>query len=147
MTISIFTDRLKKELWEQLSEQQQELSNRIIKSSDRIKALIKDLLTYSHVSKGTGETADIYLNQQIEDVLEDLELDILEKSAKFKVGTLPQIKGNKRQFQQLFQNLISNSLKYSNTDIVPVIEISSSELKVMKQMKIYRLKQQINSTI
>jgi light-regulated signal transduction histidine kinase (bacteriophytochrome) len=73
---SIFTDRLKKELWEQLNEEQQELFNRIIKSSDRMKALIKDLLTYSHVSKGTGETADIYLNKQIEDVLEDLELDI-----------------------------------------------------------------------
>jgi PAS domain S-box-containing protein len=127
--ISIFTERLKKELWEQLNDQQQQLFDRITKSSARMTALIKDLLTYSDISKSTGEIVDVDLRQQVEDVLEDLELDILEKEAKFEIGRLPKIHGNERQLQQLFQNLISNSIKYTNPHVVPVIEISSCELK------------------
>jgi light-regulated signal transduction histidine kinase (bacteriophytochrome) len=91
--------------------------------------LIEDLLTFSYISKGAGETAEIDLNEQVKDVLEDLELDILEKEAKIKVETLPKVHGNKRQFQQLFQNLINNSIKYAKPNIVPVIEISSYEVR------------------
>ena len=126
--ISSFVDRLEKELWEQLNEQQQELFNRIRKSAGRMVALIEDLLTFSYISKGTGETAEIDLNEQVKDVLEDLELEIAEKGAKLKVGPLPKLRGNRRQFQQLFQNLIDNSIKYTKPDVVPVIEISSCQV-------------------
>ena len=126
--ISSFIDRLEKELWEQLNEQQQELFNRIRKSTGRMVALIEDLLTFSYISRGTGETAEIDLNEQVKDVLEDLELDIAEKGAKFKVESLPKVRGNRRQFQQLFQNLINNSIKYTKPDVAPVIEISSYQV-------------------
>jgi signal transduction histidine kinase len=89
-------------------------------------ALMNDLLIYSYVSKGAGATFEIDLNLEIKDVLEDLELDILEKGAKFSVESLPKVIGDKRQFQQLFQNLISNSIKYTKADVAPMIEISSS---------------------
>ncbi|MCW3081224.1 ATP-binding protein [Segetibacter sp.] len=124
--ISIFVSRLKGELWQQLNEQQRELFNRITRSSDRMSALMNDLLIYSYVSKGAGATFEIDLNLEIKDVLEDLELDILEKGAKFSVESLPKVIGDKRQFQQLFQNLISNSIKYTKPDVAPMIEISSS---------------------
>jgi PAS domain S-box-containing protein len=126
--ISFFVERLKSELWEQANEHQQELFNRIRKSTVRMIALIEDLLTFSYISKGRGEITEVDLNQQINDVLEDLELDILEKQATFRVEGLPVIRGNTRQFQQLFQNLISNSLKYIRPDVVPVIEISSYQV-------------------
>jgi signal transduction histidine kinase len=86
-------------------------------------------LTFSYISKGTGETSEIELKEQVKDVLEDLELDIAEKGATFKVERLPKVRGNRRQFQQLFQNLINNSIKYTKPDVVPVIEISSFEVK------------------
>jgi PAS domain S-box-containing protein len=126
--INIFAERLKKELWENLNEQQQELFERILKSTDRMLALIKDLLNYSDISKGAGEIVGIDLNEQIKDVLEDLELEILDKEAKISIESLPIISGDKRQLQQLFQNLISNSIKYTQSNVVPVIEISSSEV-------------------
>jgi signal transduction histidine kinase len=91
-------------------------------------ALTEDLLTFSYISKGTGEISEIDLNKQLEDVLEDLELDILEKRAKFKIEELPKVKGDKRQFNQLFQNLIGNSIKYTKPDVVPLIEIKSYEI-------------------
>jgi PAS domain S-box-containing protein len=126
--ISFFVERLKSELWEQSNEHQQELFNRIRKSTVRMIALIEDLLTFSYISKGRGEITEVDLNQQVNDVLEDLELDILEKQATLRVEGLPVIRGNTRQFQQLFQNLISNSLKYIRPDVVPVIEISSYQV-------------------
>ncbi|HEX8313465.1 MAG TPA: PAS domain S-box protein, partial [Flavisolibacter sp.] len=127
--IGVFVDRLEKELWEQLTERQQELFNRIRKSTGRMVALIEDLLTFSYISKGTGETSEIDLNEQVKEVLEDLELDIVEKGAKFKVELLPKVRGNRRQFQQLFQNLINNSIKYTKPDVIPVIGISSYEVR------------------
>jgi PAS domain S-box-containing protein len=126
--IRFFVENLKKELWEQLNTHHRELFSRISKSTERMVALIEDLLTFSYFSKGTGEIAELDLNHQVKDVLEDLELDILEKGAKFSVERLPKVRGDKRQFQQLFQNLISNSIKYTKADVVPVIEISSYQV-------------------
>jgi light-regulated signal transduction histidine kinase (bacteriophytochrome) len=126
--ISVFVDRLKNQLLEQLNDQQQELFNRVRKSTDRMIGLIENLLEFSYVSKGTGKTSEIDLNQQVINVLEDLELDLLEKRAKLRVKTLPKVRGNTLQFQQLFQNLISNSIKYTKPGVVPVIEISSYEV-------------------
>jgi PAS domain S-box-containing protein len=127
--IKTFIDQLKSELWQQLNDHQHELFNRIGKSTDRMVRLIEALLTFSYISKGTGEISEIDLNKQVEEVLEDLELDILEKRAKIKVEELPKIRGDKRQFHQLFQNLISNSIKYTKPDVVPLIQISSYAIK------------------
>ena len=126
--VKTFVDQLRKELWVQLNNPQQELFNRISKSTERMAALVEDLLTFSYINRGTGEIAELDLNEQVKDVLEDLELDIVEKGARFSVKELPKITGDKRQFQQLFQNLISNSIKYTKPNVVPVIEISSYEV-------------------
>lgn len=90
--------------------------------------LIHDLLTYSHFSKGTREVAEIDLNQQVKDVLEDPELEIAEKGVEIFVETLAKIRGNSRQFHQLLQNLIGNAIKYTRSHIVPKIQISSQEV-------------------
>ena len=90
--------------------------------------LIEDLLSFSIISKGAPETSEIDLNQQVKDVLEDLELDMSEKKAKITVERLPKVRGNSRQFQQLFHNLISNAIKYTKPNVVPEIQISSYEV-------------------
>jgi light-regulated signal transduction histidine kinase (bacteriophytochrome) len=61
-------------------------------------------------------------------VLEDLEMVIDEKGAKITIEPLPTIHGHRRQLQQLFQNLISNSIKYSKPGITPEIKITSAEV-------------------
>jgi light-regulated signal transduction histidine kinase (bacteriophytochrome) len=71
----------------------------------------------------------IDLNQKIQLVLEDLDLQVQEKKAKINMDTLPVIKGNRRQIQQLFQNLIGNALKYSKAGQAPVINITSRTVK------------------
>jgi signal transduction histidine kinase len=86
------------------------------------------LLLYSHVSQRPHDTETIDLNKKVQRALEDLELDVEEKKAIINVGKLPVVQGYRRQLQQLFQNLISNALKYSKADTAPQIHISASEV-------------------
>ena len=100
---------------------------RIENATQRMGALIDDLLLYSHVSQRPHETESVDLHEKIKRVLENLELDIEEKKARVDVGKLPMVIGYSRQLQQLFQNMISNALKFSKADIPPQIFISASE--------------------
>lgn len=126
--IHFFSDRLKHELEDQLSDTQTQLFNRMENAANRMGTLIDDLLTFSHVGRGLPDVESIDLNVKFKNVLEDLEVVIQEKGAVVKAGLLPTIKGHKRQLQQLFQNLIGNALKYSKPDVPPVIEMHCSTI-------------------
>jgi len=87
---------------------------------------VDDLLQYSHASFiSAQEKESIDLNEKLKKVLEDLEVDVEQKQAVIDVKPLPTVVGYRRQMQQLFQNLISNALKYSKHDTPPHIVISA----------------------
>lgn len=125
--IRFFTQQLKEKLYPQLEEKDQWSFSRIENATERMGLLIDDLLLYAHVSQRPLEMEQIDLNQKVRRVLEDLELDIAEKKAVIHLGELPVIRGFRRQMQQLFQNLISNALKYSKADVPPQIEITAEQ--------------------
>lgn len=123
--IHLFTDRLKQELADKLTREQEFLFSRVENAAKRMGLLIEDLLTYSHVSKGMSHQEVVDLNTKVRNVLEDLEVEIDEKKAVITVAPLPKILGHKRQLQQLFQNLIGNALKYSKPGVPPEITITA----------------------
>jgi PAS domain S-box-containing protein len=125
--IHYFTNHLKQQLSENLKDAQGRTFSRIENATERMGNLIDDLLLFSHVSQRPHETETINLKETVERVLEDLELDIAEKKAIIAVGKLPEVQGYRRQLQQLFQNLMSNALKYGNIDVVPRIDISATK--------------------
>jgi PAS domain S-box-containing protein len=135
--ILFFAQRLKEQLKDQLTETESFSFSRIENATKRMGNLIDDLLLYSHVSQRPHEKESIDLNVKMKNVLEDLELDIQEKNAKVQVGRLPNIMGYRRQLQQLFQNLISNSLKYSKAGEVPEIDISAANAE--ENQKLYHV--------
>ncbi len=124
--ISIFTSQLKNELKNQLQEKQLFSFERIENASKRMELLVDDLLLYSHVSQHSLEKESVNLNLKLQLVLEDLELDIKEKEAVVYVGQLPTVQGYRRQLQQMFQNLVSNALKYRKPGEAPHITIQAS---------------------
>jgi light-regulated signal transduction histidine kinase (bacteriophytochrome) len=126
--IHFFTNQLKQQLNSHLKEGELRSFSRIENASERMRNLIDDLLLYSHVSQRPHDKESIDLNLKVQNALEDLELDIEEKKAVIHVEKLPVVKGYRRQLQQLFQNLISNALKYSKTDVPPRIEISAGNV-------------------
>lgn len=98
--------------------------DRAIKSSKRMSDLIDNLLQYSRLS-ATPSFEQVNLNVTLEEILADLEVSILEKQAKINLGTMPTIEAVSSQIRQVFQNLISNALKFSREDVAPVISITS----------------------
>jgi signal transduction histidine kinase len=102
--------------------------NRIISSSERMRTLINDLLTYSKLS-ATLEFVSQPLNAVIKDTITDLELSIKETKAKLIVDALPAIEIIPDQLRQVFQNIISNALKFSKHNSQPEIKIWSDFTK------------------
>jgi len=100
-----------------------EYLDKIISSSVRMRTLINDLLNYSRISI---EPVFVFANltNLINQALADLEVSILEKKAHFQINNLPVIEVVPEQITQVFQNIISNALKFSKKDIEPVITIT-----------------------
>jgi signal transduction histidine kinase len=126
--IQLFSDRLKASLQQNLSSNDSDMFDRIIKATNRMNTLIDDLLMFSHVSRGAVLEETIDLNQKISRVLEDLEVEIHEQKAIVTVERLPTIKGHRRQLQQLFQNLIGNAIKYHKHEVNPEVHISCRKI-------------------
>jgi light-regulated signal transduction histidine kinase (bacteriophytochrome) len=123
--ITTFTSRLKTKLAERLDETDTGIIDRIVTAAERMRLLVDDLLEFSYVSERPRAMESVDLNEKVKKVLADLDLPIEEKGARFNVGQLPTIQGNRRQLQQLFYNLISNALKYSKPGTPPEISIHS----------------------
>jgi signal transduction histidine kinase len=90
--------------------------------------LIKDVLDYSRLSAKRDVFKPVDLNTLIEGVLTDLETAISDQNALIQVDALPTIYGDHAQLRQLFQNLISNALKFGLPGRVPRISLSAKTI-------------------
>jgi len=97
--------------------------NKIIYSSQRMTELIKSVLNYSRLAKDDAEMTNVNLNDVLTFVKTDFELLIDERNVEIKSDVLPVVKGNTLQLGQLFTNLISNAIKFTEKN--PVIRICS----------------------
>jgi PAS domain S-box-containing protein len=111
-----------------LSRDLQTYLQKIIDSSARMRTLIIDILNYSKLSANDHVLDCIDLKEIVHELLEDFELIVEEKKAQIIVGDLPCIDANKGQIRQVFQNIISNALKFARTDVSPVIKITSKRI-------------------
>jgi light-regulated signal transduction histidine kinase (bacteriophytochrome) len=121
-----FTQRLRDMLASRLSGDEQKMLDRVETAASRMQRLIDDLLEYAHVNRGQQYREDVDLNHKVEMIQTDLELMIIEKKATLTVATLPTIHGYRRQLQQLFHNLVSNSLKYARNEHPSNINITAT---------------------
>ncbi len=94
--------------------------------ADRMKTLILDLLEYSRISSGKRDHTILNLNELIDKTMQVLKPLIHESDASINISILPEICGNSSQLMKLFQNLISNALKYRSA-LKPVIQIGCNE--------------------
>jgi|GEM_PF-2939328 len=95
----------------------------ITRSSFRMQSLINDLLTFSRVKTDAKHFKKIDLSVILKEVLDDLDLMILKTNAKINSDKLPKIEGEEIQLRQVFQNIISNSIKYAKPGVSPQIKI------------------------
>ena len=92
----------------------------------RMEELIRDLLSYSQAIHVDGEPAvSADLSQSLAEALQVLKSHIEEIDATVTAAPLPLVHGDTTQLAHVFQNLLSNSLKYRKKDVVPSVHISA----------------------
>lgn len=120
--ISTFGDRLAASQADRLSNEGQIYLNKIIDASQRMQAMISDLLSISMIS-GNRQFEKVSLQKIMADTLQTLEFKIEQQNAVVRYNALPEANVVPSQFRQLFQNLIANSLKFVRDGVQPVIAV------------------------
>lgn len=129
--IIIFGDRLQSKFQPVLGDEGNDYLTRMINASNKMQNLIKNILAFSKSS--SMMEADVFeetdLNQLIGNVISDLEINIEQKKATFKIEQLPVIHVVPGLFRQVFQNMFINALKFSKDTIPPEITVYAKVIK------------------
>jgi light-regulated signal transduction histidine kinase (bacteriophytochrome) len=125
--IQTFGNRLILKHIEDLDDDAKFIIERMQSAAERMQILINDLLTYSRiVNTGSKKFERTDLTRALENVLDVLSESISQKEAKITYDKLPVVIVNQTQMEQLFQNLLTNALKFVQKNKKPVIEIKYS---------------------
>lgn len=112
-----------------LSRKDGEYLKKIGNSASRMRSLIDNLLHYSRIDFKHENLEKIDLNVVLTKVKDELSVRIDEIGATLVVEKLPVISGISYQMEQLFDNLISNALKYSSKNVRPHLVIQSEKMQ------------------
>jgi len=93
-------------------------------ASKRMGHLLDDLISYSLTDAREIKISEVDLNVVLNEVKSNLELRIKKTKASIIIAELPIVIGQHRQLVQLFQNLIANSIKFTNSHLQPKVSIS-----------------------
>lgn len=125
-TISSLADMLKDKYSVKLDQHGNKIIKYIADASHRMQSLIKGLLDYGRMGQN-AEVTKVDCNTLLEIVLADLALFIQEKEAKVEIEALPQIEGYYTELRSLFQNLISNAIKFRKPDVTPEVRVNAQQ--------------------
>ncbi|MDW7675653.1 MAG: DUF3365 domain-containing protein [Bacillota bacterium] len=122
-----FSERLRRGYAHVLDEKGIDYLERMEKATIRMQSLIDNLLKLSRINSSHEPFDTIDLQMVVEEVVGDLQERIDQTGGQVILGQLPTLKADKLQMRQLFQNLISNSLKYHKNGRSPIVSVNSSE--------------------
>jgi len=123
--ITAFSDLLNEQYGKQLEGEGELYLNRITAAAVRMRMLITDLLEYSRAGKvSLNPTVQADLTKVIQGVIEDMEIAIKDRNAEIILEELPVVLGAETEYRQVFQNLVSNALKFSDKTKTPKITVS-----------------------
>jgi hypothetical protein len=126
-TVSLYTQALAARYGGQLQGEGLTFLRFIVDNATRMEQLIRDLLEYSSVDAGHARAkAPVACDVALDLALTNLEAGIAESGAMIERRPLPAIAGDMTQLTRLFQNLVSNSIKYRHPDRAPRVLISAS---------------------
>jgi PAS domain S-box-containing protein len=124
--ITSFLQLLKLRYENQLDSDANEFIHFAIDGATRMQEMINDLLTYSRIDRKRGDFKEVKIEDILQQITFEYKLLIQEKNAVIHFGELPVITADYTQMVQLFQNLISNSIKY-NDQPCPTIHITAEK--------------------
>ena len=138
-TISVYMGLLTEELGNscQINEETAEYLEFIDEATSKMNDLIQDLLVYSRVTTRKSQFEEVNVNEVVDEVIKSLRGSIEKSGAQINREDLPTVTTDSTRLEQIFQNLLSNALKFSTE--TPVITISA-----MRRNGIWRFSVQDN---
>ena len=107
-----FVDLLERRAAERLEPSERRFLASMRAATERMSALIDDVLAWSRAGSAPLELADVDVAALVRDTTDNLAAAVEETGATIEIGPLPTLRGDVRQLRQLFQNLIGNALKF-----------------------------------
>ncbi len=126
--VSSFTNLLERSLNGNLGEESKEYMDYISNGTKRMNLLLDDLRNYAMVNREQLKSQEVNLNEVIAQVQQNLHVNIEESDADIEATELPTVKAASTHMLQLFQNLISNAIKFRR-NVPPKITIQSKDNK------------------
>jgi len=123
--IGSFTQLIHKKYAQEADEKTQTYFEYVTDGVDRMNGLLDGLLRYATVGRGSIQLKPVDLNDMLTVVQSNLRLLIEETNTQIVIDDLPTIQGISSLVSQLFQNLISNAIKFRGKDVTPQIRITS----------------------
>lgn len=124
-TVIVFTQLLAKRMDGNLTPEQERYMNFVQEAGKRMSAQIAGLLRHGAMQRD-AEVEVLPLNEVVNEVAEDLHAYIEQRSGRVESSSLPSVRASRPQIHTVFQNLISNGLKY-NENAHPAITIEMRE--------------------
>lgn len=125
--IHSFTQLLNRRLKPHFDEDTTDYMNYVLTGVHRMQNLLDDLLKYSTIGRKEKNLELVDLNDTIYNVVQNVQHSVKEKKAEIYIEPLPMVKAFPIQMVQLFQNLISNAMKFVPDDRQPIINIQVKE--------------------
>jgi len=124
-TIASFTQLLERRYKNKMDTDADEFIEFIIDAATRMKEMIQGLLDYSRIGTRGGEFNFTDTEEVLITVLSNLHAAIMESEAKIDYDKLPTVIADRNQLIQLFQNMVSNAIKFKKKDVTPQIYVSA----------------------
>jgi PAS domain S-box-containing protein len=126
--ILTFSERIRSKRFDALGDDERVYLDRISASAANMRHLIDNLLEFSRVSRGNRSFVQCDLNELLKEVVSDQELRIEETETTVELKNLPVLEAVPSELRQLFNNLMSNALKFRKPEVPPSIRISAHRL-------------------
>ena len=124
-TVTVFAGLLDRDYRDRLDDSGKTFLDSILAGTDRMRTLIRDLLEYSRVGHGELQCEEVPADEMLERARDNLAARIAEKGASLTSDPLPTVSADAKQLSQVFQNLLSNALKFSD-DEAPEVHVSAN---------------------
>lgn len=130
--VKSFGETLKTHYSEALGVEGNDYIARMMSAAARMDSLLRGLLTYARVASKEITFIEFDLCAVAVEVLSDLEVRLMQTGGKVEIGELPEVSADPLQMRQLFQNLISNGLKYHRPGVPPLVIVTSRVIEEKK---------------
>ncbi len=121
-----FLEILKTSIGTNIDRQSLHYMNIIADATKRMDSMIEALLSFSRMSRSKMAEAQVDLETLVQAVVEDFELESRERNVRWHISPLPKIIGDQTLLRMVFENLISNALKFTRSRALTQIEIGWS---------------------